>query len=119
MRFGLSMPIHRQFADPQLHVELAIEAERCGWDGYFVWDHIAWKDSTKHAPVTDPWMVLSAIAVKTERIALGPMITPLARRRPWKIARETVALDHLSSGRAILGVGLGATAKTEFRAFGE
>jgi alkanesulfonate monooxygenase SsuD/methylene tetrahydromethanopterin reductase-like flavin-dependent oxidoreductase (luciferase family) len=96
-----------------------MEAERAGWDGYFVWDHIAWKQGAKHVPVTDPWIVLAAVAIKTERMHLGPMITPLARRRPWKVARETVALDHLSGGRTILGVGLGAVAKTEFRAFGE
>lgn len=63
--------------------------------------------------------MLAAIAAKTERIVLGPMVTPLTRRRPWKIAREAVALDHLSNGRVILGVGLGSTPKTEFRAFGE
>ncbi|MEM7531426.1 MAG: LLM class flavin-dependent oxidoreductase [Chloroflexota bacterium] len=119
MKFGFSLPIHRQFADPKLHVDLAVEAEQAGWDGYFVWDHIAWKTGAKHNPVTDPWIVLSAIAASTERIHLGPMVTPLSRRRPWKVARETVALDHLSNGRVILGVGLGAVAKTEFRAFGE
>lgn len=113
------MPIHRQFADPRLHVELAVEAERAGWDGYFVWDHIAWKIGARHAPITDPWIVIAAIAVQTECIRLGPMVTPLSRRRPWKVAREAVALDHLSNGRMILGVGLGAVAKTEFRAFGE
>ncbi|MEZ4725908.1 MAG: LLM class flavin-dependent oxidoreductase [Caldilineaceae bacterium] len=119
MQFGLSLPIHRQFADPQLHVTLAVDAEQAGWDGYFVWDHIAWKRGATHVPVTDPWIVLAAIAATTERMALGPLVTPLARRRPWKVARETVALDHLSKGRVILGVGLGAVAKTEFRALGE
>lgn len=119
MQFGLSMPIHRQFADPHLHARLAVEAERAGLNGYFVWDHIAWKSSTRHVAVTDPWIVLAAIAVQTERIIIGPMVTPLTRRRPWKVAREAVALDHLSNGRVILGVGLGAMAKTEFQAFGE
>lgn len=119
MQFGLSLPIHASYADPQLHVDLAMAAERAGWDGYFVWDHIAWKNGANHMAVTDPWITLAAIAANTKRIRLGPLITPLTRRRPWKIARETIALDHLSKGRLILGVGLGAVAKTEFKAFGE
>lgn len=119
IQFGISLPIHRQFADPRLLVDLAVETEAAGWDGFFVWDHIAWKTSRTHVPVTDPWMVLAAVAAQTDRVKLGPMITPLTRRRPWKVARESVALDHLSGGRLILGVGLGAMAKNEFSAFGE
>jgi alkanesulfonate monooxygenase SsuD/methylene tetrahydromethanopterin reductase-like flavin-dependent oxidoreductase (luciferase family) len=119
MQFGLSLPIHASYADPQLHIDLAIAAEGAGWDGYFVWDHIAWKHGATHVAVTDPWITLAAIAARTERIRLGPLMTPLTRRRPWKVARETIALDHLSKGRLILGVGLGAVAKTEFNAFGE
>lgn len=119
MRFGLSLPIHGELADPVLHVDLAMEAEKAGWDGYFLWDHIARKDGARHFALTDPWITLAAIAARTERVALGPMVTPLARRRPWKVAREAVALDHLSNGRAILGVGLGGHPRTEFSAFGE
>jgi alkanesulfonate monooxygenase SsuD/methylene tetrahydromethanopterin reductase-like flavin-dependent oxidoreductase (luciferase family) len=119
MKFGLSLPIHGQLADPKLHMELAISAEKANWDGYFVWDHIAWKTETEHVPVTDPWIALAAIAAHTYRIQIGAMVIPLARRRPWKIARETVALDQLSNGRLIVGVGLGAFAQDEFEAFGE
>lgn len=119
MKFALSLPIHDQLADPQLHVELAMSAEKANWDGYFVWDHIAWKNQSVHVPVTDPWITLAAIATTTQRIQIGPMVIPLARRRPWKVARETVALDQLSNGRLIVGVGLGAFAKDEFDAFGD
>lgn len=119
MRFGLSLPNHGDFADPILHVDLAMEAEKAGWNGYFLWDHIARKNGASHFALTDPWITLAAIAAKTKRVALGPMVTPLARRRPWKVAREVVALDHLSNGRTILGVGLGAHPGTEFQAFGE
>ena len=59
--------------------------------------------------MADPWVALSAIASKTERLRIGPMITPLSRRRVQKVARETVTLDHLSNGRLTLGVGLGNT----------
>ena len=68
----------------------------------------------KRTPVADPWIALAAIAISTNHIRIGPMITPLSRRRPWKLARETATLDHLSGGRLILGVGLGALPKAEF-----
>src|ERR687891_984906 len=81
------------------------EAEECGWHGVFVWDHVRWREPIKQ--VADPWITLTAIATATERVMLGPMVTPLARRRPAKVARETATLDRLSGGRLILGVGLG------------
>ena len=82
------------------------EAEAAGWEGFFLWDHIhQWHGQE---PFADPWVALTAMALRTERIRLGPLVTPLARRRPWKLARETVTLDHLSGGRLILGVGVGA-----------
>lgn len=68
-------------------------------------------------PITDPWLLLAAVALRTSRVRLGPMVTPLPRRRPWKLAREAVTLDHLSRGRIILGVGIGRGA--EYRCFGE
>lgn len=118
MYFGIDVPNHGSYSDPRLLIELAGEAEKAGWDGFFIWDHLVrWNDS--HIPVTDPWIVLAAIAVSTERIRLGPMITPLARRRPWKVARETVTLDHISAGRLILGIGLGSRSTAEFKAFGD
>jgi alkanesulfonate monooxygenase SsuD/methylene tetrahydromethanopterin reductase-like flavin-dependent oxidoreductase (luciferase family) len=98
--------------------DLARLAEGSGWDGFFLWDHILAGRTTRN-PMVDPWVALAAMAVATERIRLGTTITPIARRRPWKLARETVTLDHLSGGRLILGVGLGAPDQAEFGAFGE
>ena len=69
--------------------------------------------------MADPWTLLAAIAVSTERIRLGTMVTPLPRRRPWQVVRQIVTLDHLSGGRATLGVGLGFPPKEEFELFGE
>lgn len=89
--------------------ELAREAEEAGWDGFFVWDSV-WG--------IDPWVTLAAVAMSTERIRIGTMLTPISRRRPWKLAGETVTLDHLSDGRLILSVGLGAP-ETGFAEFGE
>lgn len=116
MRFGVDLTIFGEFADPALLADLAVTAEHAGWDGFFLWDHTA----TAHEPeVTDPWIALTAVAVRTRRLILGPMVTPLARRRMTKLARETVALDHLSGGRLVLGVGLGAHDEREFTDFGD
>jgi hypothetical protein len=103
MKYGIALPLFDAFFDSRLVAELASDAENVGWDGFFVWDHVLlWP-----TPIADPWVTLAAIALKTERIRLGPMVTPLPRRRPIKLAREAVTLDHLSSGRLILGVGIG------------
>jgi alkanesulfonate monooxygenase SsuD/methylene tetrahydromethanopterin reductase-like flavin-dependent oxidoreductase (luciferase family) len=117
MKYGLSLPQFEAFGDIHRLVDLAQEAEEVGWDGFFIWDHMLFDDLWR--PVVDPWVALAAIAVKTKTIRLGPMVTPLARRRPWKLAREAVSIDHLSRGRLILGIGLGAPEEWEFGFFGE
>ena len=90
-------------------VELTEQAEASGWDGVFISDAIAIQvPSGKAFDWFDPWIALSVMATRTKRIRIGTMITPVSRRRPWKLARETVTLDHLSNGRFTLGVGLGA-----------
>jgi alkanesulfonate monooxygenase SsuD/methylene tetrahydromethanopterin reductase-like flavin-dependent oxidoreductase (luciferase family) len=106
MRVGLYLPLFDPLADPATVARLAAEAENAGWDGFFLWDHIRWREPV--AAVGDTQVTLAAIAAATERIRLGPLVTPLARRRPAKVARETVALDLLSGGRLTLGVGLGS-----------
>jgi alkanesulfonate monooxygenase SsuD/methylene tetrahydromethanopterin reductase-like flavin-dependent oxidoreductase (luciferase family) len=99
--------------------ELAHLAEEAGWDGFFIEDYIThWM--APDAPTVDPWIGLAAIAMRTECIRLGTMVTPLSRRRPWKVAREALALDHLSNGRLILGAGLGGVSDPmNFNRFGE
>lgn len=116
VRFGLGVTNGGDFADPHRLVELAREAEAAGWDGFFLWDHVIRR--RPWAPMVDPWLTLSAIAVGTERLILGPMVTPLARRRPSVVARQVVTLDLLSAGRLRFGVGLGAP-DDEFTRFGE
>ncbi len=106
MRSGLFLPLFDPLADPAAVARLAGKAEEAGWDGFFVWDQIHWREPV--AAVGDTQVTLAAIAVATERIRLGPLVTPLARRRPAKVARETAALDLLSGGRLTLGVGLGS-----------
>jgi alkanesulfonate monooxygenase SsuD/methylene tetrahydromethanopterin reductase-like flavin-dependent oxidoreductase (luciferase family) len=105
MRSGLWLPLFEELADPCVVARLASEAEELGWHGLFVWDQMRWREPIRH--VADPWITLAAVAAATERLKLGPMVTPLPRRRPAKVARETATLDGLSGGRLILGVGLG------------
>lgn len=85
-------------------LEMAEEAEAAGWDGFFTWDGI----SIGETDTFDPWSLLGALAVKTTKMTLGAMIFPLSRRRPWKVAREAITIDHLSNGRLVIPVGLGA-----------
>jgi alkanesulfonate monooxygenase SsuD/methylene tetrahydromethanopterin reductase-like flavin-dependent oxidoreductase (luciferase family) len=101
-----------ELSEPALVAELAAKAERKGWDGFFVWDHVAYKEPVR--ALADPWVTLAAVAMRTERVKIGPLVTPLPRRRPHQLARETVTLDRLSSGRLILGVGLGSEVTGEF-----
>lgn len=116
VRFGLGVPNGGDFADPRRLVQLALDAEAAGWDGFFVWDHVIRRQPW--APMVDPWIALTAIAVATERMLIGPMVTPLPRRRTSVIARQTVTLDLVAAGRLRLGVGLGAP-DDEFTRFGE
>jgi alkanesulfonate monooxygenase SsuD/methylene tetrahydromethanopterin reductase-like flavin-dependent oxidoreductase (luciferase family) len=101
----LWLPLFEELADPGVVARLAADAEERGWHGVFVWDQLRWREPIRQ--VADPWITLAAIATATEEVMLGPMVTPLARRRPAKVARETATLDRLSGGRLILGVGLG------------
>ena len=106
MRSGLFLPLFDELADPAVVARLSAEAEAAGWHGVFVWDNLRFQEPV--VDVADPWITLAAMATATERIRLGPMVTPLARRRPVKVARETATLDRLSGGRLTLGVGLGS-----------
>ena len=117
LRFAVGVPNVGEYADPALLAELGRAAETAGWDGFFVWDHLAYHEP--EIPVADPWVAISALAATTARIRLGVMLCTLARRRPWKVARETASLDHLSGGRLVFGAGLGSAGEREFEDFGE
>ena len=117
MKRGIFLPPFDELVDPRTLAELAASAESAGWDGFFLWDHVAYPAPV--GAVADPWVALAAMACSTERLRLGPMVTPLSRRRVHKLARETVTLDHLSRGRLTLGVGLGSGRHDEFERFGE
>src|SRR3954452_24400124 len=105
MKYGFVLPT----GDERVAADFAHDAEQAGWDGFFVWE-ASWS--------VDAWVSLAAAAMRTERIRLGTDLTPLSRMRPWKLASETATLDHLSNGRVIVAVGLGAI-DTGFAEFGE
>lgn len=119
MKFAISLPNGGACGRPDQLAEFAFLAETAGWDAIFLEDYIIWQGHNE-VPTFDPWVSLAAMAVRTQSIRLGTMVTPIARRRPWKLARETVSLDHLSGGRLILGIGVGETRlDTSFAQFGE
>jgi alkanesulfonate monooxygenase SsuD/methylene tetrahydromethanopterin reductase-like flavin-dependent oxidoreductase (luciferase family) len=119
MRYGVYVPNFGPYGDARVLAELAEEAEEAGWDGFFLWDQVSKSTLTPTIdPMVDPWIALTAIALRTSAIRLGTLVTPLPRRRPWMLARETVSLDHLSEGRLVFGVGAGG-GYFDFEALGE
>jgi alkanesulfonate monooxygenase SsuD/methylene tetrahydromethanopterin reductase-like flavin-dependent oxidoreductase (luciferase family) len=105
MKYGFIFP----GGEARLAAELAHEAEVAGWSGFFVPDAPWWHN---------PWVTLTAVAMRTECMRIGTMLTPVSRRKPWELASETATLDRLSGGRVILSVGLGAL-DSGFAEFGE
>jgi alkanesulfonate monooxygenase SsuD/methylene tetrahydromethanopterin reductase-like flavin-dependent oxidoreductase (luciferase family) len=118
MRHGIYLPPFNLLADPHQLISLAVLGEERGWDGFFLWDHV-FRRPEQAPDVADAWMALAGVACATHRLRLGAMVTPLARRRPQVLARQVVTLDHLSAGRAVVGLGLGVDSTGELSRFGE
>ena len=118
MKHALSLPPFGELADPARLVEHAVAAENAGWDAVFLWDHVLRREGEPQE-TADPWIAMAAVAVATTRIRIGPMVTPITRRRPIKLAREATSLDHLSKGRLTMGLGLGVDTSRELSGFGE
>lgn len=104
MKFGFIS----SFGTIEQHVALAREIEEHGWDGYFTWDAINLSGEWA-MPVYDPFAILAAAAVVTERITLGAMVFAVPRHRPWELAQRALTVDRLSGGRLVLPVGVGVT----------
>jgi alkanesulfonate monooxygenase SsuD/methylene tetrahydromethanopterin reductase-like flavin-dependent oxidoreductase (luciferase family) len=112
MKYGVASTNFGSYSDPAAIARLALRAERAGWDGFFVWDHLAY---VWNGPTGDPWILLAAAA--TSRLRLGTAISPIPRYQPHLLAGTLTTLDALSGGRMILGAGLGGVSE-EFTAFG-
>ena len=117
MKRAIDVAPFGELADPRVLADLGAAAQERGWDGFFVWDHVRYRAPVR--AVADPWVALAAVACATSSVRIGPMVTPVSRRRVHKLARETVTLDLLSSGRLTFGVGLGSVRNNEFEPFGE
>ena len=114
---GIFVAPFDELSDPRVLADLAARAEAAGWDGFYLWDHMAYDP-----PVTalaDPWIAMAAIACATERVQIGALVTPTPRRRVQKLARETATLDLLTGGRLVFGAGIGGDKGGELSAFGE
>jgi len=118
MQYSVNVPNFGEFAAPEVFAEVARRAEEAGWDALLVWDHVV-EQKDRRRELADPWILLTAAVLATRRIRLGTAITPVARRRPAKLAREVATLDRLTGGRMVLGVGLGAPVDDEYASFGD
>ena len=116
MQHGVFVAPFGPLADPHRLLDLAVTVEESGWDGLFLWDHVLRPESNE---ILDTWVTLGALATETQRIRLGPMVTPVPRRRPIKLAREILTVDLLSRGRLTLGVGSGVDTGGELSRFDE
>ena len=115
MRIGVQLPeVEREVRWPE-YVALARAAEQVGFDSLWVGDHLLYRDPER-AP-WDVWTLLAGLAAVTERVTLGPLVACTAFARPGVLARTAAAVDELSGGRLVLGLGAGWN-EDEFRAFG-
>jgi alkanesulfonate monooxygenase SsuD/methylene tetrahydromethanopterin reductase-like flavin-dependent oxidoreductase (luciferase family) len=114
VKFSITLGAAGDGRDPAALAGLAVLAETAGWDAFFLEDYVSYRG----LPTYDPWICLAAIAGATRRIRLGTTVTPLPRRHPWELAAQAVAVDHLSGGRLILGVGSGAADDPAFATVG-
>ena len=117
VKFGLYVPNFGKSSYPQNLIDMSVEAEKAGWDGFFLWDHLVEWD--KRLPLSDSLTTLAGVAARTKKIKIGTTLSPIPRYKPWAVARQTTTLDHLSNGRMILSVGLGAVESCDYARFGE
>ena len=119
MKHAINLPAIGRLADPHALIEIAQAADENGWDGLFLWDNITFEDEGIPLPALDPWLLLGCVASHTQRLRLGPMVTPLPSRRVSQVARSATTLDLLSRGRVTIGFGLGGDSRNELTGFGE
>lgn len=115
LKFAVYLANFGTYGDPRVVVRVAEAAAAAGWDGLFLWDHLAF---VWDGPSADPWTTLAAVAASTEGLTLGTALTPLPRRRPQVVAQQVETVERLNGGNVVLGAGLGGN-RREFEEFGE
>lgn len=98
-------------------LEAARRTDRLGYDTLWTWDHLYPIVGSSRGPMLEGWMSLAAWAQATERVRLGLMVSANTFREPALVAKMATTLDHVSGGRAILGIGA-AWFEEEHVAFG-
>jgi alkanesulfonate monooxygenase SsuD/methylene tetrahydromethanopterin reductase-like flavin-dependent oxidoreductase (luciferase family) len=97
--------------------DAAIAADRAGWDSVWTWDHLLAIFGPWEQPILEGWATLAAVGAVTEKVRLGLMVGANTFRNPGLTAKLATTLDHVSDGRAVLGIG-GAWFEREHEAFG-
>ena len=118
MKQAIYVPNFGDWGNASSLIRLTKATEAAGFHGLFLWDHIN-ITGAEGLDTIDATVALTLIARESSTLKFGPIVTPIARRRPWKLARELISLDQLSKGRLIFGAGLGEPEELEFSAFGE
>ena len=118
LRVGVQLPeVEREVRWPEL-LGIARAAEAAGFDSLWVGDHMLYRgEGRPELGPWDAWSVLAALAAATERVRLGPLVAATAFHPPGLIARMAAAIDEISGGRFVLGLGTGWN-EVEFQAFG-
>jgi alkanesulfonate monooxygenase SsuD/methylene tetrahydromethanopterin reductase-like flavin-dependent oxidoreductase (luciferase family) len=118
MRLGIQLPeVERLVRWPE-YVAMARAAEESGFDSIWLGDHLLYRDDGREERGPwDAWSLLAGLAGVTERVRLGPLVACTAFGPPWLLARRAAAVQEISGGRLVLGLGAGWN-ETEFRAFG-
>ena len=118
MKYCVTLGAAGDGRDPRGLGDLAELAEDFGWDGVFLEDYLNYQGQADTATY-DAWISLAAMASATSRLHVGMTVSPVPRYMPWDLAAKAVAVDHLSGGRLILGVGAGDVADPTSAAIGE
>ena len=106
-----------QYTDWQSLLQAGVLADRLGYDTLWTWDHVYPIIGDSNGPIYEGWLTLAAWAQATQRIRIGLMVGANTFRNPALTAKMATTLDHISNGRAILGIG-GAWFEEEHQDFG-